>query len=143
LVSDAYWLDLGTPQTYLRAHFDILEGKVGGVRYPAPFVADGAVVDRRAQLGRWVVVGTGASVSPGAEIDDSVLHAGAVVEEDARVVGSILGPGSVVGVGATVFESALGASARVRPGTSVRGARISAGQDAPDEKGAEPGRSMC
>ncbi|HSL68475.1 MAG TPA: NDP-sugar synthase [Actinomycetota bacterium] len=132
LVTDAYWLDLGTPQTYLRAHFDILEGKVGGERYPAPFIADGAVVDRRAHLGRWVVVGTGASVGPGAEIDDSVLHAGAVVEEEARVVGSILGPGSVVGAGATVIESALAATARVRPGTSVRGVRISAGQEASD-----------
>jgi mannose-1-phosphate guanylyltransferase len=130
LVTDAYWLDLGTPQTYLRAHFDILEGKVGGERYPAPFVADGAVVDPRAHLGRWVVVGAGASVGRGAEIDDSVLHAGAVVEREAKVVGSILGPGSVVGVGATVIESALAAAARVHPGTSVRGARISAGEEA-------------
>jgi ADP-glucose pyrophosphorylase len=46
------------------------------------------------------------------------------------VVGSILGPRSEVGAGATVIESALAASARVRPGTSVRGARISAGQEA-------------
>jgi mannose-1-phosphate guanylyltransferase len=130
LVTDAYWLDLGTPQTYLRAHFDILEGKVGGERYPAPFVADGAVVDPRAHLGRWVVVGAGASVGRGAEIDDSVLQAGAVVEREAKVVGSILGPGSVVGVGATVIESALAAAARVHPGTSVRGARISAGGEA-------------
>ena len=132
VVTEGYWLDLGTPQTYLQAHFDILEGKVGGERYPAPYVADGAVVDRRAHLGRWVVVGPGASVAQGAEIDDSVLHAGAVVEREAKVVGSILGPRSVVGAGAEVIESALAASARVRPGTSVRGARISAGQEASD-----------
>jgi mannose-1-phosphate guanylyltransferase len=130
LATDAYWLDLGTPQTYLRAHFDILEGRVGGERYPAPFVAVGAVVDRRAHLGRWVVVGAGASVGPGAEIDDSVLHGGAVVEEGAKVFGSILAPRSVVGVGATVIESVLAASARVRPGTTVRGAKISAGEEA-------------
>jgi mannose-1-phosphate guanylyltransferase len=130
LATDAYWLDLGTPQTYLRAHFDILEGRVGGERYPAPFVAVGAVVDRLAHLGRWVVVGAGASVGPGAEIDDSVLHGGAVVEEGAKVFGSILAPRSVVGVGATVIESVLAASARVRPGTTVRGAKISAGEEA-------------
>jgi len=62
-VSGAYWLDLGTPETYLRAHFDILEGKVRGEPHsPAPFVADGAVIDLRAHLGRWVVVGAGARV---------------------------------------------------------------------------------
>jgi len=142
-VTDSYWLDIGTPDTYLRAHFDILEGKVEGERYPAPFVADGAVVDLRAHLGRWVVVGGGASVGPGAEIDDSVLHAGAVVEQGAKVVGSILGPGSVVGVGATVIGSALAASARGRPAASVRGARISAGGEAPEGLGAEPGPPMC
>src|SRR4029079_11655509 len=27
-VSDAYWMDLGTPEQYLQAHFDILDGKV-------------------------------------------------------------------------------------------------------------------
>jgi mannose-1-phosphate guanylyltransferase len=131
-VSGAYWLDLGTPETYLRAHFDILEGKVEGERYAAPFVADGAVVDLRAHLGRWVVVGAGASVGPGAEIDDSVLHPGAVVEEGARVVGSILGPRSVVGAGATVTGSTLAESARVRPGASLSGARVSADREVPE-----------
>jgi NDP-sugar pyrophosphorylase family protein len=130
LATDAYWLDLGTPQTYLRAHFDILEGKVGGERYPAPFVAVGAVVDPRAHQGPRLVEGAGASVGPGAEIDDSVLHGGAVVEEGAKVLGSILAPRSVVGVGATVIESVLAASARVPPGTNVRGAKISAGEEA-------------
>ena len=38
-VSDAYWIDLGTPEKYLRATFDALEGKVGGLEYVAPFMA--------------------------------------------------------------------------------------------------------
>ena len=35
-LSDPYWLDLGTPAQYLEAHFDLFEGKVRGVSYPAP-----------------------------------------------------------------------------------------------------------
>ena len=27
-VSDAYWMDLGTPEKYLQGHFDIFEGRV-------------------------------------------------------------------------------------------------------------------
>jgi len=128
-VSDAYWLDLGTPEKYLQANFDLLEGRVGGhPGYPAPFVADGARVDLRAQLGRWVVVGPGAEVGPGAQVDDSVLHAGAVVEGGARVVGSILGPGARVGAGATVTGSALAEGAAVAPGLVAEGASVSAGQ---------------
>ena len=64
-LSDAYWLDLGTPAQYLQAHFDLFEGKVHGVSYPSPWVDATAVVDIRAHLGRWVAVGPGAAVGAG------------------------------------------------------------------------------
>lgn len=127
-LSDAYWLDLGTPRQYLQAHFDLLDGRVGGASYPAPFVADGARVHLRAHLGRWVVVGRGAEVGPDAEIDDSVLHPNAVVEAGARVVGSILGPRARVGAGATVRDCALAEAAGVEPGATLQGERVSAGR---------------
>ena len=128
-VSDAYWMDLGTPEKYLQAHFDILEGRVGfEPAYPSPFVADTALVDLRAHVGRWVVVGAGARVGPGAQLDDCVVHAGSVVEEGALVTGSILGPSSRVGAGATVRGSVLAEGASVPPGSIVDGARVSAGE---------------
>lgn len=130
-LSGAYWVDLGTPEKYLQAHFDILEGKVDGERYPAPYVAETAAVDLRAHLGRWVVVGEGASVGADAEVDDSVIHTGAVVGAGARVVGSILGPRTEVGAGATVTGSALAEGARVPAGAVLDGARLSAGEESP------------
>ena len=131
-LSEAYWLDLGTPEKYLQAHFDILEGRVEGEPpYAAPHVAGTATVDLRAHLGRWVVVGEGAEVGPDAQVDDSVLHPGAVVEAGARVVGSILGPRSRVGAGATVTGSALAEGSSVSAGATLTDARISAGQTAP------------
>jgi mannose-1-phosphate guanylyltransferase len=137
-VSDAYWLDLGTPEQYLRAHADILEGLVRfEPAYPAPFLADDAWIDPRAHLGRRVVVGPGASVGEGAEVDDSVLLAGAVVEPWARVLASILGPRSRVGAGATVVGSALAEGAVVPPRLALDGARVSAGQTATGPDGAD------
>jgi mannose-1-phosphate guanylyltransferase len=133
-LSDAYWLDLGTPEKYLQAHFDILDGLVRGERYQAPFVAPGAEVDLRAHLGRRVVIGKGASVGPCARIADSVVHPGAVVEAAATVVGSILGPGSRVGAGASLSDSALAEGARVAAGASLVGARVSANRESRDPK---------
>ncbi len=128
-LSDAYWLDLGTPEKYLQAHFDILAGRVGGEpAYAAPHVPSSATVDLRAHLGRWVVLGEGARVGPDAEIDDSVLHAGAAVGRGARVVGSVLGPACRVGERATVVDSVLAEGAVVAPGASLRDARVSAGE---------------
>jgi mannose-1-phosphate guanylyltransferase len=129
--SDAYWLDLGTPETYLQAHFDLLEGKVHGATYPAPWVSDGAEVDLRAHLGRWVAVGPGARIGPDAEIDDSVLHSGADVEAGARILGSILGAGARVGQGSTVVQSVLGEGSTVPAGQRLEGGRVPAFTEAP------------
>jgi NDP-sugar pyrophosphorylase family protein len=135
-VSDAYWIDLGTPESYLRAHFDILEGRVAfEPAYTAPFIADGAEVDVRSHVGRWVVVSAAAVIGPDARIDDSVLHHGAVVETGASVTGSVLGVRSRVGAGAVVVDSVLAEGASVPAGSTVEGARISAGRAASSASG--------
>ncbi|MBI3647890.1 MAG: NDP-sugar synthase [Actinobacteria bacterium] len=123
-VSEAYWLDLGTPEKYLQAHFDMMEGKVHGVVYPSPYLGAGAEVDPRAHLGRRVVLGPGARVGAEARVEDSVLHRGAVVGARALVAGSILGPSSEVGQGATVTGSVLGEGARVLAGQTAADARV-------------------
>ena len=124
-LTDAYWLDLGTPEKYLQAHFDMFEGKVHGVTYPAPWVAEGAGVDLRAHLGRWVAVGPGASVGPDARVEDSVLHGGSRVEARARITESVLAADAAVGEDAVVEGSVVGEGGRVPPGMHLVDARVS------------------
>jgi mannose-1-phosphate guanylyltransferase len=128
-LSDAYWMDMGTRERYLQAHFDALEGRVKGLEYDAPYVAPSAMVDPGAMLGRLVVVGEDARVASGADVDRSVLHAGVTVGENAEIRDSILGPGSTVGAGATVIDSLLAEGAAVDEGASAEAARI--GPDGP------------
>jgi mannose-1-phosphate guanylyltransferase len=122
--SRAYWRDLGTPENYLRAHADLLDGKVSGATYPAPWIAADATVDPDAELGRWVAVGAGARVAGGARVDDAVLHPGCVVGTGASVTGSIVGPAATVGAGAVVTASVLGEGATVPDGQRLEGARV-------------------
>ena len=128
--SAAYWMDLGTPQNYLQAHFDILDGKVGfEPAFVSPLVVEGAIVDASAHVGPWVVVGAGANVGADATIADSVIHPWASVAEGATVTGSILGPSSRVGAGANVRHTVLGEGAIVPAGSVLEGARIAAARD--------------
>jgi NDP-sugar pyrophosphorylase family protein len=126
----AYWLDLGTPQQYLRAHVDLLAGRVRDISYEAPWVGPGASVDPAAHVGRWVVIGEGGRVGSGAEVDEAVLLAGAVVDEGARVVRSIVGPRGTVGRGATLVDSVLGEGAEVPPGATLEAVRLGSGEQA-------------
>jgi mannose-1-phosphate guanylyltransferase len=115
-----YWLDIGTPDRYLRGTFDILEGNVhteigtrvhraGGVLIEGD--ADGvagavhaaAVVGTDCRLapdsivGPRTVLGRGVTVGAGAQIEESVLLDGAVVGAGTNIAGSIIGSGVSVG----------------------------------------------
>ncbi|HEX9824451.1 MAG TPA: NDP-sugar synthase [Actinomycetota bacterium] len=128
-LSGDYWRDLGTPESYLAAHVDALEGRLAE-RPRAPLVGEGAEVEDGASVGPLVVLGAGSRVMRGAAVERSVLHAGVLVEPDAKVEGSILGPGSVVGSGAQVRGAVLGEGARVEAGVSLEDARVGPGETA-------------
>ena len=129
---DGYWMDIGTPERYLQASWDILEGRVetelagtGG-----PFVAAGAEVSPAASLASRAVVRSGSTVGDGAVVAESVLLDGCRVGADAEVRGSILARRVEVGDGATIAAgSVLGERARVEAGAAVAaGARIAPGE---------------
>jgi mannose-1-phosphate guanylyltransferase len=149
LADSSYWLDTGTPEAYLTAHWDLLSGVrplppvAGATLVPEGFwvlgsptvngrvtgpalVADGAIVVGGATVER-SVVGRGCSVGEGARVRDSVLLAGAKIGPGASVGGSVVGPGAVVGARSMVEPvSVLGAGAVILPGQRVEGGRVPA-----------------
>ena len=126
--ASGYWLDIGTPERYLQATYDILDGAVrtsvtdaydaahlavadgaelrGRVVGPALVgararVADGALVTGRSVLGRGVEIGEGAHV------DGSVVLDGAVIGPHAQLTHCIVGPGARVGAHCRLGEGVV------------------------------------
>jgi mannose-1-phosphate guanylyltransferase len=113
---DGYWMDIGTPERYLQASWDILEGAVKTRVVPsAPgiLVADSAEVAADAAVGPRAVVAPGCRVGAGARVRESVLLDGCVVGERARVNGSILAPGAEVSPEAVLEGVVAGRRERV------------------------------
>jgi mannose-1-phosphate guanylyltransferase len=113
---DGYWMDIGTPQRYLEASWDILERRVETrVEPTAPgmLVGAGAEIAAGATVGPRVVLGEGCRVEAGAEVSDSVLLEGCVVGASARVRDSILSRGVEVASGASLEGAVLGHGERV------------------------------
>ncbi len=111
-----YWMDIGTPERYLQASWDILEGRVATEVEPtAPGVlaAATATVDPEATIGPRAVVAPDCRVAAGAELRESVLLEGCTVGEGAKVVGSVLAPGVIVEAGAVLEDSIVGRDERV------------------------------
>jgi mannose-1-phosphate guanylyltransferase len=150
---DGYWIDIGTPQRFLEANWDILEGRVDtvtgdrldengllveeGVEIGVPATLRGpAVIGARTELSPGArprppcVLGRNCRIRPGAILERSVLLDDCLVEDDAVVVNSILGSGVTVGVGAELDAAVIG------EGERVKGTRADPGVEAEEEKGA-------
>ncbi len=134
---DAYWLDVGTPERYLQASLDLLDGRRSAIEPSGsdPTTGPGSQVDR-SWIGADVSVGAGAVVrrsalgpgvvvGPGATVEDSVVLAGASLGERAVVVRSMLGVSATVGAGARVEDlSVIGDGSVVDEGAQVSGRRL-------------------
>jgi mannose-1-phosphate guanylyltransferase len=112
--SDSYWLDIGTPERYLKGTFDIIEGNV-----------DTAVKER---LGSdWLAIDEGAEVS-GRVIPPAVLERGVRVAEGAHVGSLAVLAGDVsIGAGATVERAVILNGAEIGEGCVLRDCIIAAG----------------
>ena len=114
LGTDAYWMDIGTPEKYLQANLDALSG---GYHLP-----DLALHDAATLIGRDVEIARTASVKT------SCLGTRCVVGGDAVVEDSVLLDGVTVEPGASVVRSVLGAGVVVREGVRLEGAALADGE---------------
>jgi mannose-1-phosphate guanylyltransferase len=105
-----YWLDVGTPVSFVRGSCDLVLGRLASSALPGPtgesLVLPGARVADGAVLTGGTTAGAGAVVCAGARVEGSVLFEGAVVGDGAVVRGSVVG--RVARVGArTVLDGVL------------------------------------
>ncbi len=115
-----YWMDIGTPARYLKAHHDLLANRVSRIH----------IKDRRgkfdsathAEIDELSIIGDDCTIKPGAQIINSVLGAGCYVEERARVENSVVWAHTRIGTAAEISDAVvgrgchIGRSARVGPG---------------------------
>ena len=135
--SQGYWLDIGTPERYLQATFDLLDGTVRlamrartaqaqeHTLEPA-MVEPGATIAQGATVGPYAVLGPAVTVGEGTRIARAVVLEGATVGAGATVTDAIIGPRSRIGSHCRVERDVvLGEGAVLQPGSVVAdGARI-------------------
>jgi mannose-1-phosphate guanylyltransferase len=134
-----YWIDIGTPERYLEATWDLLAGRVKSTLPPRDETGSLVYADclvAGAHVGPQSVLGRHCSVGTDARVERSVLHERVHVGADAAVLETVLaervrvgegahvGPGAMVGAGAVIPPGVvLPEGARVEPGETVALAR--------------------
>jgi mannose-1-phosphate guanylyltransferase len=113
--SDAFWVDAGTPATYLSANLAHTEPPDASCQ-----VAVDAVVKDS-------VIGRGVEIASGARVEGSVVMDGSSVAQGSEVLDSIVGSGAVIGPGARLSSLCLiGDGYRVGGGSVLSGQRLPA-----------------
>ncbi len=113
-VDRGYWLDIGTPASYVRAHRDLMAQRCAAGPFAAQppgtvhrgdgcqiaedatiegpcFLGAGSVIEAGARVGAESVLGAGCTIGPGAVIERSILWRETRVDEQAVVRDAILG----------------------------------------------------
>ena len=122
---EGYWIDIGTPEHFLQANWDILERRVETVTGER-LDDDGVLIDEGVELAASAtlagpaVLARGVSVAPGARVGPrAVLGQNSSVAADTVIEGSVLLPGCRVDDGAKLREAILSAGVEVAAGASV------------------------
>ncbi len=100
----SYWNDIGTPESYLTAQMDFLNGNIKGWSFEPiknSEIATTAVVDDRS------LIGEGCVIKPNAKVVNSVVGPGVHIEEKAIVENSVIWAHSRISASAEVHGSVI------------------------------------
>jgi mannose-1-phosphate guanylyltransferase len=128
-MAEGYWIDIGTPERYLEATYDLLARRVASRLPPSDetgsLIYAGSITSG-ARIGPQSVVGAHCVVGEGSLVERSVLHESVRVGHDCLVTDAVLAEGVRMGDGARVCEGAMvGAGAVIEAGATVEpGGRV-------------------
>jgi mannose-1-phosphate guanylyltransferase / phosphomannomutase len=138
-VSDGYWEDVGTLESYMKAQADVLDRRVqtdiaGFEVSPGVWVAEGAEVDPDAILTGPLCIGDYAKIEAGAHLREyTVIGSNVVVKEGAFLHRAVVHNNVYIGQGVTLRGCVIGKNTDV-----MRLARIEEGAIVGDECVIEP-----
>jgi mannose-1-phosphate guanylyltransferase/phosphomannomutase len=136
-VLDGYWIDIGSPQTYLQANMDLLSGKTlaclpgetvaSGYRVQGTVCVDATAqvastvvlgdavkIGARVRIGELTSIGSGCIISDGADVEGSVLLENVKIGSGSHIRGCVIDRDSEVGEGVSLgSRSIIGAGSRI------------------------------
>jgi mannose-1-phosphate guanylyltransferase len=154
-VHEGYWLDVGTPDSYLQGSFDILEGTVatqvaarmgetytcvedgvenGGRIIPSALVEGGCRIAEGARVGPRAVLEHDVTVGAHSTVENAVVMRGAQIGAHCTLSGCIVAAGVRIGDGTRIEgQAVLGEGVVIGADNVVtNGARIFPGVELPD-----------
>ena len=111
-----YWLDIGTPDSYMKAHQDFLNGNIGGFELEK---ANGSDIAERAVIDDRSVIGAGCVIKSGVQIINSVIGPGVHIDEKAVIENSVIWSHTRISTAAEIRDAVVGRSCHIGRNTII------------------------
>jgi len=139
--SSAYWIDIGTPEKYLRLHRDLLSGKssqytlapgekvlIGEQSYIHPtaqikgpvMIGSNCSIGRKVRLTGPVVIGSGCQILSEAVVKESIIWRNAQIKQHVNLIGSIVADNCCINPDSIIEDSVLGDTVTVVSGCKLQ-----------------------
>jgi mannose-1-phosphate guanylyltransferase len=128
--SNAYWLDIGKPDDYLKLHHDLLTGKAishfpgkattdgvwleegceihASVKLVGPIVMGrGCIIEQNAKISGTTVLGSGCIARQGCTLDEAILWQNVKLGNNVTVKNSVVGNNSAIGENTWVTDGSI------------------------------------
>ena len=109
-IKNRYWIDIGTPETYLKANLELLSGRIAGLNVERHIGDD---VATHAEIDGISVIGEGCSIKPGARVTNSVIGPGVHLEEKVLIENSVIWSHTRIASFAEIRDSVIGRGCHV------------------------------
>lgn len=109
-MTDEYWLDIGTPASYLKAHHDFLAGRITGFDVEKNSDYEAAT---HSEIDKVSVIGEGCAIKPGVRITNSVIGPGVHIEEKAIIANSVIWAHSRIATAGEINGAVVGRSCHI------------------------------
>ncbi len=118
--SNTYWIDIGTPEKYLKVNHDLLSGKAPSLDTYYAQISSNSQVHSSAQIEGPVLIGEGCAIAQGVRVKGpAALGPQCQLDEDAVIEGAILWQESRVGKKATLKNCIAGSRCYIQEGSQV------------------------
>jgi mannose-1-phosphate guanylyltransferase len=149
--SNAYWLDMGTPEKYLRLNHDLLLGRAPSLFKSSGVQSGGSRIDPSATIEAPVLIGEGCVIGPGVTVKGpAVIGPGCKVEEGAIIEGAVLWDNVSVGRRAIVRNCIAASNSQIHDEGELTdncvlgdGAVVGRGSKLPQGTRIRPGKSTA
>lgn len=115
-ITDEYWCDIGSPKSYIDAHFDMLTGRVKGINMDSSLQ----------EIGKDIWIGIGCDIHPSAVLEAPCYIGGQNYIGENVHIGpyTVLGRQNIIGASSNIAKSVIWNNTKIGNNVELKGAAV-------------------